>query len=160
VNVWDATNGNLLNSTRVMKGENHKDSINCVVPYTCRAQSNAAFVITTSYDKTIRIWKADTMVHVHKCTSRNVVIAMKIVQAPNGKDALICGNRDGSLVAYKLPELKFIGLLNSKNNNNNRSRQRGPNGRLTDLALVHNFIFKADSTGRISVVEFDLNCLN
>lgn len=49
VNVWDATNGNLINSTRVQKGENHKQSVNCVVPYTCRAQSNATFVVTASY---------------------------------------------------------------------------------------------------------------
>ena len=159
VNVWDATNGNLVNSTRVQKGENHKQSVNCVVPYTCRAQSNATFVITASYDNTIRVWKADTMAHVHKVVTRNTVVAMKVVQAPNGKDALICGNKDGSLVAYRLPELKFMGLFNTKGNNRG-SQKGGGNGRLTDLALVHNFIFKADTAGRVTVVEFDLSSLS
>lgn len=110
------------------------------------------------YDNTIRIWKADTMTHVHKCVTRNTVVAMKIVQAPSGKDALICGNKDGSLVAYRLPELKFMGLFNNKNNN--RSQKGGGNTRLTDLALVHNFVFKADTSGRVTVVEFDLGSLN
>ena len=158
MNVWDATNGNLVNSTRVQKGENHKQSVNCVVPYTCRAQSNATFVITASYDNTIRIWKADTMAHQAKVVTRNTVVSMKVVQAPNGKDALICGNKDGSLVAYRLPGLKFMGLFNTKGNNRG-SQKGGGNGRLTDLALVHNFIFKADTTGRVTVVEFDLGML-
>jgi len=113
VNLWDCQTLKLLYSTRIKSQDAkqcHSQTVTALAPYLFRT-TNTQYVVSASYDSTIRLWNTKDMTCVKKYDGcRSVVIDMTVLYQP-GMDVLVCGSKDGSVVCFELPEIKYCGTV-------------------------------------------------
>lgn len=157
INLWQLAEGKghmqMIHSTRKQSGVNlHGATVNCLINYDCR-KDRQRYVISGSFDKTIKLWNASNMICAKSVDARTVVVSMRVVCGADNNDVLICGARDGALICYALPDLAFRGIQKKPNG---RSFSKGSRNILTDLQMLSNFVVSASNDGKISLHQFTM----